>query len=111
MIIASSSYAPVIEHVYQRFDLDQYMEGYVDGNSIDNGKPAPDIFLKAAKKLGVKPEKCLIIEDSENGVNGAHLAGAKVVAFNRALDQSQDLSKADLIIEEYNQENLQQILK
>ena len=111
MIIASSSYAPVIEHVYQRFELDQYMEGYVDGNAIENGKPAPDIFLKAAEKMGVKAEECLVIEDSEHGVNGAQKAGAKVVGFNRAQDQSQDLSKADLIIEEFNQDNLQQILK
>ncbi|CCU80988.1 predicted phosphatase/phosphohexomutase [Halanaerobium saccharolyticum subsp. saccharolyticum DSM 6643] len=110
MIIASSSYAPIIEHVYQRFGLEQYMEGYVDGNSIENGKPAPDIFLKAAAKLGVKPENCLIIEDSENGVNGAHQAGAKVIGFNRAQAESQDLSKADLIIEEYNQENLNKAL-
>ena len=111
MIIASSSYAPVIEHIYQRFELDQYMEGYVDGNSIENGKPAPDIFLKAAEKMGVKAEECLVIEDSENGVNGAHQAGAKVVGFNRAQDESQDLSKADLVIEEFNQENLHKILK
>jgi HAD superfamily hydrolase (TIGR01509 family) len=110
MIIASSSYIPVIEHIYQRFNLDQYMEGYVDGNSIENGKPAPDIFLKAAEKLGVKAEECLVIEDSEHGVNGAHRAGAKVVAFNRAQDQSQDFSNADLIIEEYNQENLNKVL-
>jgi len=110
MIIASSSYAPIIEHVYQRFGLEQYMEGYVDGNSIENGKPAPDIFLKAAAELGVKPENCLIIEDSENGVNGAHQAGAKVIGFNRAQAESQDLSKADLIIEEYNQENLNKAL-
>ena len=87
------------------------MEGYVDGNSIENGKPAPDIFLKAAAELGVKPENCLIIEDSENGVNGAHKAGAKVVGFNRAHDESQDLSNADFIIEEYNQKNLQKIIK
>jgi HAD superfamily hydrolase (TIGR01509 family) len=111
MIIASSSYSPVIEHVYQRFELGQYMEGYVDGNSIENGKPAPDIFLKAAEKMGVKAEECLVIEDSENGVNGAHQAGAKVVGFNRAQDESQNLSNADLVIEEFNQENLQQILK
>lgn len=111
MIIASSSYEPVIEHIYQRFDLDQYMEGYVDGNAIENGKPAPDIFLKAAEKMGVKAEECLVIEDSENGVNGAHRAGAKVVGFNRAHDESQDLSNADLIIDEFNPDNLQKILK
>ncbi|MFP4021010.1 MAG: HAD family hydrolase [Halanaerobium sp.] len=111
MIIASSSYEPVIEHIYQRFELEQYMEGYIDGNAIENGKPAPDIFLKAAEKLGVKAEECLVIEDTEHGVNGAQRAGAKVVGFNRAQDESQDLSNADLVIEEFNQENLQKILK
>ena len=111
MIIASSSYAPVIEHIYQRFELGKYMEGYVGGNSIENGKPAPDIFLRAAEKLGVEVGECLVIEDSENGVNGAHKAGAKVVGFNRAHDESQDLSNADFIIEEYNQKNLQKIIK
>lgn len=111
MIVASSSYEPVIEHIFQRFDLENYMEGYVDGNAIDNGKPAPDIFLEAAERLGVKPEECIVIEDSENGVKGAHRAGARVVAFNRAQDESQDLSSADLIIEEFNQENLNEILK
>lgn len=110
MIIASSSFAPVIEFIYQRFGLGRYMEGYVDGNSIENGKPAPDIFLKAADKLGVKAEECLVIEDSENGVNGAHQAGARVVAFNRAQDESQDFSKADLIIEDYSSENLNKVL-
>lgn len=110
MIIASSSYAPVVEHIYQRFNLDQYMEDYVDGSSIDNGKPAPDIFLKAAKKLGVKPEECLIIEDSENGVKGAKKAGSKVIAFNQAQDPNQDLSAADLVIEEYTAENLKKII-
>lgn len=110
MIIASSSYEPVVEYIYQRFNLDQYMAGYVDGNAIENGKPAPDIFLKAAEKLNLEPQECVIIEDSENGVIGAQRAGAKVVGFNRAQSESQDLSKADLVIEEYNQENLQKIL-
>lgn len=110
MIIASSSYEPVVEYIYQRFNLDQYMAGYVDGNAIENGKPAPDIFLKAAEKLNLEPQECVIIEDSENGVNGAYQAGAKVVGFNRAQSESQDLSKADLVIEEYNQENLQKML-
>ncbi|TDQ01738.1 HAD superfamily hydrolase (TIGR01509 family)/HAD superfamily hydrolase (TIGR01549 family) [Halanaerobium saccharolyticum] len=111
MIVASSSYEPVIEHVFQRFGLENYMEGYVDGNAIENGKPAPDIFLEAAERLGVKPEECIVIEDSEHGVNGAHKAGARVIGFNRAKDESQDLSRADLIIDEFNQENLNEILK
>lgn len=111
MIIASSSYSPVIEYIYQTFELGQYMSGYVDGDAVENGKPAPDIFLKAADKIDVEPEKCLVIEDSEHGVNAAKSAGAKVVAFNRAKDSTQDLSKADLIIEKFNQENLNKVLK
>ena len=111
MIIASSSYEPVIEHIYQRFDLERYMEGYVDGNAVENGKPAPDIFHKAAAELGLKAEECLVIEDSEKGVKGASKAGAKVVGFNQAQAENQDLSSADLVIEEYSQKTLQKVLK
>lgn len=111
MIIASSSYAPVIEYIYQEFELDQYMEGYVDGNSIENGKPAPDIFIKAAEKLNLEPEECIIIEDSANGVKGAERAGARVVGFNGTHNQGQDLSAADFIIEEYSRDNLKKILE
>ena len=111
MIIASSSYEPVIEHVYQRFGLEEYMEGYVDGNAVENGKPEPDIFIRAAEKMGLSPAECIIIEDSKKGVEGAAASGAKVVAFTGNSSSTQDLSAADYIIDEYNQENLNKIIK
>ena len=109
MIIASSSYEPIIEYIYQKFGLDRYMEGYVDGNSVEKGKPEPDIFLKAAKNLEVKVEECLVIEDSEHGISAANQAGMKSIGFDRDTDYNQDLSAADIIIKEFNQQNLQKL--
>ena len=109
MIIASSSYEPIVEFIYQRFGLGKYMEGYVDGMQVENGKPAPDIFLKALEKLGVDAEDCLVIEDSEHGVNAAKAADIEVVAFDRREEAEQDLSNADLIINEFNQQYLHKI--
>jgi HAD superfamily hydrolase (TIGR01509 family) len=51
----------------------------VGGDQVPNSKPHPDIFLKAAEALGVRPEKCLALEDSENGVRSATAAGMTVV--------------------------------
>lgn len=109
MIIASSSYQPIIEYIIQKFGLDEFVSGYVDGNEVENGKPAPDIFIKAAEKLGLKNEECLVIEDSEHGITGAKEAGSMVVAFKQREDAEQDLSKADIIIEEFNRKNLNDI--
>ena len=47
----------------------------ISGNRLPNGKPAPDIFLMTAKELGVSPEHCVVVEDSENGVRAGHAAG------------------------------------
>jgi beta-phosphoglucomutase family hydrolase len=55
--------------VVERFDSIVY------GDEIKNGKPNPDIFLKAAEHLGVSPEKCIVLEDSENGIKAAYKAG------------------------------------
>lgn len=109
MIIASSSYEPIIEYIVQEFELDDFMAGYVDGNSVENGKPAPDIFIKAAEKLGFKNEECLVIEDSEHGITGAKEAGSMVVGFKQREDAAQDLSEADIVIEEFNKKNLNDI--
>ncbi|ADQ15502.1 HAD family hydrolase [Halanaerobium hydrogeniformans] len=109
MIIASSSYEPIIELIYQKFGLAKYMEGYVDGNSVEKGKPEPDIFLQAAENLGVKAEECLVIEDSEHGISAANQAGMKSIGFDRDTDYNQDLSSADILIKEFNQQNLEKL--
>lgn len=109
MLIASSSFPRIVNYIYQKFDLDHYMEGFIDISSIQNGKPDPEIFIKAAKLLGLDSNQCLVIEDSENGVTAAKKAGMKCVAYNGRNSSFQNLSKADLIIKEYNDLNFSKI--
>ncbi|NVK73745.1 HAD family phosphatase [Marinomonas sp. CT5] len=53
---------------------------------VENGKPAPDLYLKAARALGVDPEDCLVIEDSVAGITAGRAAGMRVLAFSETLD-------------------------
>ena len=59
--------------------LGDYFDATVCGDEIENGKPAPDIFLKAAKLLGVNPENCFVFEDSLNGIRAAFAANMKAI--------------------------------
>jgi len=74
----------------------------VGGEEIEKGKPAPDIFLKAAKRLDVGPSSCIVVEDSRNGVLAAKAAGMKCVAYKNPNSGNQSLEKADLIIDNYD---------
>lgn len=51
----------------------------VGGDEVEHGKPAPDIFLEAARRLGVAPAGCVVLEDSDNGVRAAHAAGMRAI--------------------------------
>jgi HAD superfamily hydrolase (TIGR01509 family) len=70
----------------------------VNGSQIDRKKPDPEIYLKAAKQLGVDPKKCLVVEDAVNGVEAAKAAGSKCVAVQTSFSASQ-LAQADWIFE------------
>ena len=59
----------------ERFDV------VVGGADVKNGKPAPDIFLLAAEKLGIAPEDCFVMEDSKNGLLAAHRAGIRAIGI------------------------------
>lgn len=61
------------------------------------GKPAPDVFLNAAQRLNVKPENCLVIEDSPSGVEAARRAGMKIIALCTT-NPADSLTNADLIL-------------
>lgn len=99
MAMASSARRSWIKQVVQRFSLRPFFKTIVSAEDIDGpGKPAPDIYLYAAKKLKVSPADCWVIEDSKNGVLSARAAGMKVVGFRNGFNQDQDLSKADKII-------------
>lgn len=62
-----------------RTGLWEYLDEAVCGSMVPNGKPAPDIFLEAARRVGAAPERCLVVEDTENGAWGGLAAGCRVV--------------------------------
>ena len=77
--VASSSSMEMIRHNLDFTDLTGYFDALVTGVGIPRGKPAPDIFLRAAAELGLPPEDCWVFEDSLNGVRAGLAAGCKTV--------------------------------
>ena len=77
--VASSSNMDHIINNMEKTGLKKYIDEFASGAEVENGKPAPDIFLLAAERLGVKPEECLVLEDSKAGVLAGSSAGAKVI--------------------------------
>ena len=71
----------------------------VSADDISRGKPDPEIFLKAAEKLGMEPEHCLVIEDAEAGIESAKAAGMRCLALKSPNTYGQDFSKADRILD------------
>lgn len=77
--VASSSNMNHITNNMKKTGLVKYIDELASGAEVKNGKPAPDVFLLAAERLGVKPEECLVLEDSKAGVIAGNAAGAKVI--------------------------------
>jgi HAD superfamily hydrolase (TIGR01509 family) len=78
--VASSSNRSIIELVLERAGVAGLFAAVVSSEEVARGKPAPDVYLEAARRLGVEPERCAAIEDSSNGLRAAHAAGMRVVA-------------------------------
>jgi HAD superfamily hydrolase (TIGR01509 family) len=83
--LASSSNRQLIERALELSELAPLFRGTVSSEEVARGKPAPDVYLEAARRLNVPPESCAAIEDSANGIRSANAAGMRVVAIpNRA---------------------------
>lgn len=95
--LASSAPIENIQLISDVLGLERYLSVLVSGETVPRGKPAPDIFLKAATELGVEPARCLVIEDAVAGVEAAHAAGMRCIAVagNRDLP---GLRKAELMV-------------
>ena len=77
--LASSSIASRARTILDGNGVTDYFDYFTFGPEVENGKPAPDIFLKALSKTGAAPEESLVLEDSEAGVQAAHAAGIDVI--------------------------------
>jgi HAD superfamily hydrolase (TIGR01509 family) len=98
LALASSSNRLLIDAVLSEAGLARYFETTVSSEEVARGKPAPDVFLEAARRLGIVPGRCAAIEDSGNGLRAAHAAGMRVIAIpNRRYPPPSDaLALADV---------------
>ena len=90
---SSSKNAPFI---LEKLGLAPRFAAVIDGNGVKNTKPDPEVFLNAAQKLGVNPERCLVVEDAPSGIQAAKAAGMNVVGIGYDLEQA-DLCVPSLV--------------
>ena len=98
--VASSSNRELIDLVLELSGLARLFAATVSSEEVPRGKPSPDVYLEAARRLGVAPERCAAVEDSENGILSAKAAGMRVVAIPNPLYSPNDeaLAAADEVL-------------
>ncbi len=88
------------EDALEKLRLLNFFDVVIFGEDVDNHKPHPEPFLKAAETLGLDPSEIVVVEDSESGFKGVKEAGMKLIARKSEHNKSKDFSKADFIIED-----------
>jgi HAD superfamily hydrolase (TIGR01509 family) len=98
--LASSANREVIDLVLELAELEESFAATVSSEEVSRGKPAPDVYFEAARRLGVGPTDCGAVEDSTNGLRAAAAAGMRVIALpNHAFPPAEDaLRLADVVI-------------
>jgi beta-phosphoglucomutase len=99
-VLAVGSSAPKanLNLCLERVQIRDYFDACVTGEEVIEGKPAPETFLKAARKLGLSPDCCVVVEDAVQGVAAGKAAGMPVVAVTTTRDRAA-LSAADIIVD------------
>jgi HAD superfamily hydrolase (TIGR01509 family) len=99
--LASSSNRPLIDLALETGGLAPFFAATVSSEEVASGKPAPDVYLEAVRRLGVDPARAAAVEDSRNGLRSAHAAGLRVVAIpNAHFPPDEDsLALADVVLD------------
>jgi HAD superfamily hydrolase (TIGR01509 family) len=98
---ASSSNRAVIDAVLELAGIARFFRATVSSEEVEHGKPAPDVYLEVARRLGVDPTRSAAVEDSRNGIRSAHAAGMRVIAIPNPHypPNEETLALADTVIE------------
>ncbi len=99
MAVGSSAPRVNVDFALDWLEIRSYFgENIVAGNEVVEGKPAPDIFLKAADKLGVSPKECVVIDDSRSGVLAGRRAGMRTIGFFSEGHKAEEYLDADCMV-------------
>jgi HAD superfamily hydrolase (TIGR01509 family) len=93
LAVASSSPIDMIRRNLTKTDLIGYFDVLVTGQGLEHGKPAPDIFLKAAEELGLDPADCYVFEDAFNGVTAGYAAGCRTIMIPDLQPPTEEIRK------------------
>lgn len=102
MSIATGSPLKLLDLILDRLDIKSYFDVLQASDDIVNGKPDPEIYLKTIDKLGVRPEECIVLEDSSNGARAGKNAGCYTIAVPSEYTHMQDFSFVDYIAADLN---------
>ncbi len=111
MAVASSSNREWVEGYLTKLDIRKYFKVVCTSNDVTNVKPDPELFLLAAKRLGISPSEAVIFEDSPNGIKAAFAAGIPCIAIPNDITKSMDLSLATKIIDSFQHLNPQALIE
>lgn len=106
--MATSAPSENVDFVLGRLGIRHYFDPIVDASGVKNGKPSPEIYLKAARLLGMEPGNCLVFEDAIAGIRSARNAGMKVVGLITTLE-ADELEGTELNIVDFTQVNMNQL--
>jgi HAD superfamily hydrolase (TIGR01509 family) len=97
--VASSGSTEKMRRTLGKTGLWDFFDGRIySAAQVDRGKPEPDLFLYAAQQVGVRPSRCVVVEDSRYGVAAARAAGMKVIGFAGGITPAAQLAAADLVL-------------
>ena len=101
MAVATAAPVANMEFILDGLDLRRFFSVITTAADVSHGKPNPEVFLKTAEKLGVKPKNCLVFEDAVNGFEAAHRAGMKSIGI-ATVNSIEDILRLDSVVEAQN---------
>lgn len=96
--VATSTQKSSAEKTLHTIGVWDYLSAVVYGDEVEHGKPEPDIFLHAAKSMGCKPEECIVVEDSINGIKAGYAAGMKVVHIPDTIEIDENIRQMTSVV-------------
>jgi len=103
MGVGTSSQKFRADKILDILKIKDYFSAVITASDIINHKPNPDLFLEAAKRLGIPPEKCIVIEDAESGIEATKRGNMKSIGLLTKYNSKNNFDKADLIIKDFSE--------
>lgn len=111
MVLASSASHTTIDMVFEKFNLSPYFIGKISGEDLKASKPHPEIFIRAADIAKTDKNKCMVIEDSTNGIVAAHRAEIFCAAYQGKNTLGQDYTLANIVVNDFQELRLERMEK